>query len=266
MSEISPSKLGETFDAAFQAKLNACETPEQIKELMHKQELSRGLIRLDWDDSYRIPIETPEPHTFARTVVIAGQKHVLEGASELEVTRKETELFRRVFAEPITKTEPTEQPRNEGAEDAVAKAELELAFKRGDISVLEYLQQSGAIADYLAKQGVPLEKLKAQVSSKQDEQFERSYKDATQTFIARHPEWQGGDKNRETLGRIILEQNLDHSDPLKALEQAYDHAKKNGLLVANPGVELNKRIANAKTPAEIREILGYQGSTALWGK
>jgi hypothetical protein len=266
MSEISPSKLGEQFDAEFQTKLDACENPEQIKELMHKQELSRGLIKLDWDESFRIPIETPEPRTFARTVVIAGQKHVLEGASELEVTQKETELFRRVFAEPAARTEPREQPRNERVEDAAARAELELKFKKGDISASDYLQQSGAISDYLATQGVPLEELKAQVAAKQNEDFQRSYKDATTKFIARHPEWQGGDKNRETLGRIIIEQNLDHSDPLRALEHAYDYARKNNMLVENPDVAYHHEMQAARSHEDIARVNHKYFGTGLFNR
>lgn len=172
----------------------------------------------------------------------------------------------------VTTQPTTEQPRNErgqflSAEDAAAKADLELAFKRGDISASDYLQQSGALDDYLEKAGVPLEELKKSVQEKRDEQSASSWADATETFKSRHPEWIGGYANRDIIGTILAEHNLvDAKDKVGALEAAYNHARENGLLVPNEEVEQYQRISGANTAEEIRAAVGYRNTTGSGGR
>jgi hypothetical protein len=270
VSEISKSALGESFDREFEAKVAACTNAEQIKELMHTRELERGLIKLDWDQSYRIPVETPQPAAISRSVVIAGQKFVIEGATETELAQNEANLYRKVFAQPAATAQTEEQPRNErgqfvSAEDAAAKAELELAFKRGDISASDYLQRSGAVAEYLEKQGVPVDTLREAVAEKQSQKFNQSWADATAEFLS-HSDWPGSEPNRTRLGGIILELGLVDSPSVESLQRAYDHMKKNNLLVANPETDLANRVALARDPAELRQILNCRSdSSGLWG-
>jgi hypothetical protein len=271
VSEISNSALGESFDREFEAKVAACTNAEQIKELMHTRELERGLIKLDWDQSYRIPVETPRPAAISRSVVIAGQKFVIEGATETELAQNEANLYRKLFAQSVTTAQTEGHPRNErgqfvSAEDAAAKTNLELAFKRGDISASDYLQQSGAVADYLANAGVPLEELKASVAEKQSQKFNQSWADATAEFLS-HSDWPGSETNRTRLGGIILELGLVDSPSVESLQRAYDHMKKNNLLVPNPATELANKIAQSKDPAELRQVLNYRGdSSGVWGR
>jgi hypothetical protein len=269
MSEISPSKLGETFDAAFQAKLDACTTPEMIKSLMHENEISRGLVKPDWDPTFLNPVEPPQPTGLARSVVIAGQKFVIEGKTETELAQNEANLYRKVFAQPAATAQTEEQPRNERgqfvrAEDAAAKAELDLAFKRGDISASDYLQRSGAVADYLANAGVPLEELKASVAEKQSQKFNQSWADATAEFLS-HSDWPGTEINRTKISETIMALGLVDSPSVESLQRAYDHMKKNNLLVANPATELANKINSCNDPAELRQILNYRGDSSVWG-
>lgn len=283
MSEISPSALGEKFDADFQAKLNACTTPEMIKSLMHEHEIQRGLVRPDWDPDILVPVEPgTAPRGFAKTIVVGNVKHLLESDSELGLAQAETALYHKLFAEPAATTTQSEQPRgtdgrfveqtptNADDQAHVAHlAELELKFKRGEISAKDYIQQSGAVSEYLEQAGVPLDELRASVAEKQNDAFQNSWVSATERFIENHPEWPGTDTNRDILGTIVTEQNWLDEDPLEALEAAYKHAVENELLVENPQVAAHQRIASANSPEEIRAAVGYHdhGQTSgLFGR
>jgi hypothetical protein len=277
MSVISESKLGEKFSPAFQAKLDACTNPEQIKELMHQEELSRGLIKLDWDESFRIPVETPQPTGLARSVTIAGKSFVIEGKTELELEQNQTALYRRVFAEPAAGTEQPRDPASgqfratadqeraaAASVDAAAKVELDLKFKRGEISAAEYIEQSGAVKDYLAKEGVSIDALKTAVDQTQTASYEQSWAQATEQFLA-SSDWPGGTENQKRLGETLIAMGATKEPSVKTLRRAYDHLKKNNLLVENAELTREKRLAEAKTPAEIREILDYRGPSGIWG-
>jgi hypothetical protein len=161
-------------DAALEEKINGA-SAEEIKEIMKSAAVEQGLVKRDWDPQLFIetPLGTAAPKRFAKAVVVNGVKTVLEGDSEQSLLAAETAFYRQQF-QPVATETRSEQPRNEhgqfiSADDAAAKAELELAFKRGDISAAEYLDRSGAISEYLEKAGVPVEELKTQVAERQEE-------------------------------------------------------------------------------------------------
>jgi len=247
---------------------------EQIKQIMASAAVEQGLATRDYySPDVLIPTELAgaAPKRVAKTVTVDGVKYIIEGATETELAQKETALYQKLFVQPAITEQTQEESRSDGgqfvsAEATAAKAALELAFKRGDISASEYLQRSGAVAEYLANAGVPLEYLKASVAEKQNQKFQQSYQDATQTFIARHPEWQGGDRNRETLGRIILEQDLTNGDPLKALEQAYEHARKNNMLVENPEVAYHREMEAVRSHEDIARLNHKYFGTGLFNR
>jgi hypothetical protein len=91
-----------------------------------------------------------------------------------------------------TVTQQTEQqPRGTDgrftrADDPIAKVELDLKFKRGEISTAEYLEQSGAIDSYLESQGIPLVDLQASVAEKQNQRIAQSWE---QAVIFEEPRW-----------------------------------------------------------------------------
>ena len=62
---------------------------------------------------------------------------------------------------------------------------------------MEYLQESGAIDEYLENAGVPLEELKNAVEDKHTEQFTQSWASATEEFLhsPAGADWPGGAKN-----------------------------------------------------------------------
>src|SRR5579872_1181425 len=119
---------------------------EQIKDIMASAAVSQGLATRDYySPDVLIPTELAgaAPTKVAKTVTVGGVKHIIEGATETELAQNETRLYRRLFAEPAVTPQTQEQPRNQhgqfvSAEATAAKAALELAFKRGDISAADY--------------------------------------------------------------------------------------------------------------------------------
>ena len=293
MSVINPSAIGEgkTLTKSFQERLAAAKGPEEIKEICHLEELNQGKISLDWDSAYRIPIEETPQTSFESTVTIAGVKHVLEAGSETELREKEVELYRAVFAKPAASNEPvrdaqgrfTADQTRAANTDAVAAAatisdeeknNLQTQLQLGQISVAEYLEQSGAITDFLAKQGVPIEALKSQIEEKQAASFARSWEQATAEFLA-SSDWPGGEQNKNNLSIVIGELNLIDSPSADSLRRAYEVLKAKNALVEPPEFAASKqaaeqaariaaRIAAATTPAEIRDAL--HGNAAIWDR
>jgi hypothetical protein len=177
------------------------------------------------------------PKVFTRTETINGREFIFEAESELELERTVNNALRV----GMMVQQPTEQPTvvvedpgaaraaaaeaaTAAAEQAAANAELELKFKRGEIDVKTYLEQSGAVRDYLAQQGIPIDDLKASVEQTQSKTYEQSWADATEEFLngPYGSDWPGGDQNREILGMKLVQLGLeDAPDKVQALAQAY---------------------------------------------
>jgi hypothetical protein len=106
----------------------------------------------------------------------------------------------------------------------------------------------------LESRGVSVENLRV-VSS---ERFEQSWSDATQEFLSgpAGSDWPGGNENLEIIGQKLQELGLvDAEDKVAALAESYASMKSNSQVQKNPEVERNRKIAEAATPNELKEIL-----------
>jgi hypothetical protein len=272
VSDISPSAIKVT-PALEEALKNA--DASQIATIMQQARLDQNLVRPDWDPSFLIPVEpSAAPRKFARSITVDGQKRIVESDSELELERSIGDYFRALQGaqetNPARQQQQTiEQPRNErgefvSAKDAdranqleiVRRTELGLKFRRGEIDPATYLEESGAVADYLAKQGVPLEELKAQVAEKQSERFTQSWADATDEFL-RSPagaDWPGG-ANREILGNLLAANpELIEQPSVETLSAVWEHMKTHGLAVENADVSYQRELSEARSPEQINAV------------
>ncbi len=276
----SPNDSAIQVTKSVEEQLQGATNAEQIKEIMRSASLEQNLVTRDWDPNILNPVEPgTAPRGYAKTIVVNGVKTILEGATEEDLLSKETDFYRRTFGQSASTDTRTEQARdaatgrfveqtqtNEDDQAEIARlADLELKFKRGEISVKDYIQQSGALDEVLAEQGLSVKTLKDVVAEKQDARYQTNWKTATETFIARHPSWPGGDANRDLLGNIIVEQGWINEDPLEALEAAYQHAVANNLLVENPDVVAHQKISSANSLEQIREALGRGRSSGFFG-
>lgn len=183
--------------------------------------------------------------TFKRTVTIGGKDFEFEESTELALERAVNNALTIAFSLQSTTPEPVvapvveKQPTEE--EKVAAAADLELKFKRGEITTAEYLKQSGAVDEYLAAQGVSIASLKETVEKSQTEKFEQSWAEATTEFLQSPAgaDWPGGEKNKTLIGIQLAAMGLvDAKDKVAAMAQAYAAMKSQGIVMQPTEAEI----------------------------
>jgi hypothetical protein len=145
---------------------------------------------------------------------------------------------------------------DDGGAEIARQSELELKFRRGEISVKEYIEQSGAVTEFLESQGVPLDELREVAGLRQAHAFEQDWVAATETFLAGPGgDWPGGNANKTNLQNALVALGLmDADDKVGALVQAYEYMKQNNALIpyeqANVSAAIQKELATA-SPQEL---------------
>lgn len=259
---MSTKPLEVQVNADLVKAVNAAIDPEQIKQAI----LDEAEKQFAANDAARIQHEAEEkaaadrlaaakaaevaaaPKSFTRTENIGGKDFVFEATSELDLQTQIANAYRVAYGiQPTSQqTEVVETAPDPAAvaakiaADAAAKAELELKFKRGEISTADYLEQSGAYEDFLAKKGLSIDALKATVEQTQTAQYEKSWQQATEEFLhsTAGADWPGGTRNREQLGMRLAAMNLtDAEDKVGALILAYNEMKKSGSIFPNEDLE-----------------------------
>ncbi len=255
--------------------------PDQIKLIMARAAIEQQLVTPDqYNPSLLHPTELADhaPRKFAKHVTLNGTKYLLEGGSPEELANAETSLYQQVLeqsAEPpagqhrdaqgrFVSDDTGETPQEKAAreQEAANRAELELAWKRGDITAEAYLEKSGAITAYLQNHGMNPEALTA-VS---DLVYQNTWQAATEQFL-NSPEgesWPGGDENKNILA-AILEENGMTEPSAENLVAAFRYAQEQGLLVENPETTQFQQIGEATSVADIRAALGRPASSESSG-
>lgn len=213
-------------------------------------------VAADAENAGTATTETP----FSRTEIIGGREFTFEAATELELERLVNNAFKVAYAvqdtdTPEVQVDPVVARANAekaAADDAAAKVELELRFKRGEISTADYIEQSGAMKDYLAKQGVPLDELRNTVEESRNKSYELSWQQATEQFLhgPAGSDWPGGPSNLKIIGLKIAEMGLvDATDKVAALAAAYNAMKQEKLIFKNDEVIPNPTAAELAAKA-----------------
>jgi hypothetical protein len=251
-------------DAEFEAAVAAAASAEEIKSLMHDRAIQQGIVtpdRYSPDVLLATPLANSMPKSFAQRLVVDGKTFFLEAESQAELDAKVADFIRSTTQTPATQTQTEHQPRDAAGrftadqgrtdENAFARNELELKFKRGEISTDEYLSQSGAIERHLAEQGVDMEALREASGRK----YEQSWEQATQEFLqsGEGRTWPGGEENKQRLGQVLIEMGLIESPSAESLARAYEYLRENDGLVPNPEVQAHQKISEATTFEEIVE-------------
>jgi hypothetical protein len=193
--------------------------------------------------------EGTAPVLIKRIENIGGQDFEFEGASEAEIDRAIVNAYKIAYAvKPETKeTNPTVDPAvaaaaaaKAEADDAVAKADLELKFKRGEITTADYLEQSGAVESYFKSKGLSVDELKSTIEKSRNNEVTQSWADATTEFF-NTPEgktWPGGENNKQMLVMKLAELNLtEATDKVDAIRQAYASMKSTNMIFKNEVVD-----------------------------
>jgi hypothetical protein len=280
---FTPENSSIRTDRSLEDAISKATSQAEIQAILRQAAVDQQLVVPDiYDPNILLATEratAPQPQRFAKTITVDGTKFVVEGTSESDLAQKEIEFYRAQMQPTTTRTEPARDengrftsPADQGRaeENAFAKAELELRFKRGEIGTSDYLEQSGAMADYLAKQGIPLEHLKEVVEEKQNTRYEQSWADATKEFL-NSPEgrdWPGGQENMKKVGELVQQMGAtDAEDKVSALTAAYRYMQENDLLKSNPELEIEQRIRGARTREELRDATSsFSGSSSIFGR
>lgn len=259
---------------------------EQIKAYMISLAEQQSLITRDQYDpniTYATPLADAAPKKFGKVLMINGEKHVLEADSPENLARAEADFYQEIFGKKSDSNtnSATEQPRDAAsgrfvspqqqqsadAQRAAALTDLELRFKRGEISASDYIRQSGAVDEYLASQGVSMDTLKSVVEQKAGETYVKSWQDSVSAFRQSHPEWNAyaSDENTKIIGQILETNNLaDAPDKTEALEAALNFALEHKLLTKTPEAALSERISGITDKYELQRVLQPNGS--LFGR
>jgi hypothetical protein len=198
---------------------------------------------------------------FSRTEIIGGREFHFEASTEGELDRQVLNAFKVAYnvQQPETRAEVVDPNAAAQAAEAetLAKVELERKFKLGEISAADYIQQSGAVNEYLSKQGISIDSLKAVVENNRVAATQQSWAEASEIFrnSPAGESWPGGEKNRALLGDKLAALGLvDAEDKVAALSQAYAAMKQTGAYFVNG----DEPITTAADVASSRAVVAEQ--------
>jgi hypothetical protein len=256
----SPIKVTPKMEEALANAFSA----EDIKKVMRDAMLEQNLVEADkYDPSLLHAREQAAPPTrFGAKVTIEGKTHIAEGSTQQEADGKIAQIIYDATHPTTTRDDrgrfTADQGRADEADAAsvVAKAELELKFKRGEVSTADFLEQSGALSDFFAKKGISLSDVEASAQKVAGERISQSWAEATNEFL-NSPEgrtWPGG-PNLAVIQEVLFEMHAENHPNVENLKRAYKHMQDTGRVVSNPEVERDQALLAARTPEEIYDAL-----------
>jgi hypothetical protein len=246
--------VSDELTKAIQDSINSADIRTVVQGAIDKQSAASAVLAADQANAEKaaadqLAAETADATSsgFSRIETIGGREFTFEAGSELELEQLINNAYKVAYAVQTPVQTEEAAPVLDAATVAAAavveadiKAALELKFKNGEISTADYLEQSGAIKDYLQRQGVPLDALKAAVDTNHDTQYKTSWEQATEQFksSAAGSSWPGGDQNKNMIGLLIAQMGLlDAPDKVSALSQAYEQMKTTGMIFPGDDAE-----------------------------
>ena len=286
---ITPQDSKIKLTAAQEAEINQMSSAEQISAYLRDCAVDQGLVRSfdQFAPDMLVDVEPwTQPRKFARTVVIQNQKFILEGASEAELDRREIEARKVAEAQPTTDPPARDaagrfvkQPMD--AADAaqqrfVDAADMQLKFQRGEITVQEYIERSGILAEAVEK-ALDEQGVSEILEERQCQKEIQSWQDATEKFLRSEEgaDWPGTEANKIQLGKILQEFQSPEGLPLlelpdrqEAITLAWNYMKEHPELIKeNAEIVQTQKLAKATSRSEIDSILGRDArlnSQQIW--
>jgi hypothetical protein len=204
---------------------------------------------------------------FTKTVEIGGREFTFTASSSQELASLISNA--QLVAENVAAPARGEAGRfaNSADEETERQQKIyndsqnELAFRRGEITVKEYLENTGAISEFLEGQGVSIADLQATAQQRDADAYAQDWQQATAIFLAGPGgEWPGGEANKINLQNALISLGLmDADDKVGALVQAYEYMKQHEALIpyeqTTPAATaaVNKAL-NESSPEEILDV------------
>lgn len=251
-------------DKNLERDINKANSYEEIRGLLENAAARSGIAERDPQTgqfvrrnpltpaSQTVDPNQPEEKTFTKVVNIGGQDFEFSASSELELEQNirganevasaaRTEAARQVATASATPHVKTQAERERELGDRV---ELDLKFRRGELTTAEYLERTNAVGEYLQSNGVSVSELAAQ-----------SWSAAVETFLhsSDGADWPGGTQNLSVIGTQILSMGLENAeDKSAALAAAWAEMKKKQMVFeTGPSEEQIVAETANMSPAEI---------------
>jgi hypothetical protein len=284
MSNISPSP-GEMSPELIEALKNANSVSE-MQEIQRAWLVEHGAERDRFSpdklvfDNFRSPAGAASGQSFTRTIQINGVEKVLVADSELALERMIGAAYQAAAAAGGgSDANAGTQPRGADGKftsrremNPAEKVELDLRFRRGELSAPEYLRQSGELEQAFdtyakTKLGVDPEELAT------NRQMSEAWQAVTERWL-NGPEgknWPGGTENLRRVKELMEANGLFDVPPSgQILTDVANFMRKNNLLIPYEG-ETTKAISEANSAEEInaaaRASLGMRPRNSnLWGR
>src|SRR6266566_2133122 len=255
-------------DKKLDTDINKAASFEDIRSLLENATSRSGIADRDPITGQFVRRDPLTPA--AQTVVPAEEEQVTKvetiGGTEFTFTGTALEVERAIsdaykVAEAVQTVEPPVTPRSVRAAQAKTQAEIErdicdrteldLQFRRGQLTTAEYLDRTNAIGEYLEAKGFDVE-------AAAHKQFETSWASATEIFLRDTPEgasWKGGQKNLELIGNLIQFHGLvDAVDKVAALRAMATEMRAKGIeFDGDVSAEEVLRSTDNMTPQQILE-------------
>jgi hypothetical protein len=267
-------------DGAFQNDLSRASSVEDIVRASQAlRERAQGVVFDPSSGQYvaaSVPSAASATREFTKSVEIGGREFTFTASSEAEMAAliSNAQLVAESVAAPVRDENGrfvarNGEPVDDGGAEAARQTELELKFRRGELSIKEYLAESGAVGSYLEDAGVSMEDLRATAQQRDAEIYAHDWQQATQTFLAGPGgDWPGGEANKINLQNALVALDLmDAEDKVGALVTAFDYMKRNNALIpyeqTNSAVQsaINKELETA-SPEELIRVWREQFSNS----
>jgi hypothetical protein len=266
-------------DGAYLNDLREARSAQDLADAARTlRERAQGLVFDPSSGQYRAqaPAASATEREFTKSVEIGGREFTFT-APDQTTLQHHIETAKAVAAEFEAGQARDENGRfTSSVDDEAARqqkiyndSQAELAFRRGEISVKQYIENTNAIPEMLEGYGISIEDLQATAQQRDAEAYAQDWQQATQTFLAGPGnEWPGGEANKINLQNALVSLGLmDADDKVGALVQAYEYMKRHDALIpyaqTSPGVQaaVNKEIENA-SPEELIRVWREQFSNS----
>lgn len=268
----------------LEAKIAAAPDAQAIKTLMHDAAIQQNLVQKDPFDADGknwfgyTPVKTPIPQGLAKTVIVNGQKHILEGATEADLQHAELELMRSLFSKPADNSQQRDSAgRFISAEDraqAVAdEAAAQAAAEAQRLASVDTAAEAEAaiVRRALETQGVSIEELRTYSQTKKEENYTAAWQRAGEEFQKANPDWAGGDNYQVMLDLIQSSPTLLNDPSAETLARVWNHMKENNLVVEDAADVEARELSEARTPEDLAAVLRSRNriaplGTNIWGR
>lgn len=202
---------------------------EQISQYMRDAALEQGLVNQLEGAHPGVLVDVPTSQRPPQVSAKIGDETFTGTAEQVQKAVSDfltTKNAERVAApneparDPQTGRYTNDQGRHDETEatHVAAAAELELRWKRGEITGAEYLEKSGAMDQYLAARGIDVAAHQAQLQDGQ--KYEQSWADAAKAWLGQHPDWEGGEVRKAEVAKRIQALGLDDSPSVDSINRA----------------------------------------------